>query len=299
MENSLQVKSLDGKTLNLNKIGIFYNISHKKAESEAERLEKILNNNGISSIQRYVSLDKAKKIDNFDPDISLAFVIGGDGTILGAARFYAAYGVPVFGINTGRLGFLSQLNPDDIETGVKKLLKGEFIIDERLMLKAYNEDGNNKFCYNALNDIVIKGGLLSRTSQLFLYINGKHVCDYLADGLITSTPTGSTAYTLSAGGPVVVPELEAIVIVPICPHALTSRPLVVPAGEEIVVKVNSDSEFMYLTADGQENVRLTISDAVHIRQYEHKARLIMLEKENNGFYSVLREKLHWGVAPGS
>ncbi|MCK7502895.1 MAG: NAD(+)/NADH kinase [Desulfobacterales bacterium] len=186
-----------------------------------------------------------------------------------------------------------------MEHGIKKLINGEFKIEERLMLKAYGDSESAVYSHSALNDIVIKGGLISRTAQLFLYINGKHVCDYVADGLIISTPTGSTAYNLSAGGPVVVPELNAIVIAPICPHSLTSRPILIPADEEIMVKIDSDSDIIYLTADGQENVRLKSTDNIYIKQDDNKARLILLENCNNGFYCVLRKKLrNQGVTPG-
>lgn len=299
MNTSYQVKSSNNKILDLNKIGIIYNIEHEEAFSVAEKLENILKNYGFYSIKKQVTPGKEKQITNFDKDISLAVVVGGDGTFLSAARFYAKLDIPLLGINIGRLGFLAQLKPEDIESGIKSIINGKFKIEERLIIKAYDNHKKPEFCHTALNDIVIKGGTISRTAQLFLYINGKHVCDYLADGLIISTPTGSTAYTLSAGGPVVVPELDAFVIVPICPHSLTTRPIVIPANEEIMVKINSKSDIIYLTADGQENVQLKSKDSVYLSQYEHKAKLILIEKENNGFYSILREKLHWGVAPGS
>lgn len=298
MNNSHQIKSLDSKVVSLDKIGIIYNIEHKKAPEIVEKLENIFNKYGCTCIKKQVTPAKSKGFENFDKDITLAVVVGGDGTFLGAARFYAPLGIPLFGINIGRLGFLSQLKVEDIEKDIKDLFDGKFKIEERLMIKAFNVSKELKFDYNALNDIVIKGGSISRTAQLFLYIDGKHVCDYIADGLIISTPTGSTAYTLSAGGPVVVPELNAIVIVPICPHALTSRPIVIPADEEIMVRIKSDSDLIYLTADGQENIKLKSSESIYVKQSKYKAKIILLEKENNGFYRILREKLHWGVAPG-
>ncbi|OGI16685.1 MAG: hypothetical protein A2287_03965 [Candidatus Melainabacteria bacterium RIFOXYA12_FULL_32_12] len=299
MNTSHQIKSLDNKIISLEKIGIIYNTEHKQAIEVVDKLENIFKEYGHSCIKRQITPGKGKKVEDFDKDISFAIVVGGDGTFLGAARFYAPLDIPLFGINIGRLGFLSQLQLEELEQGIKKLIDGQFKVEERLMLKSFNVSKESRFSYTALNDVVIKGGSISRTAQLFLYINGKHVCDYVADGLIISTPTGSTAYTLSAGGPVVVPELEAIVIVPICPHALTSRPIVIPANEEIMVSVKSDSDIVYLTADGQESVKLRSSDNIYVKQTEYKAKLILLEKENNGFYRVLREKLHWGVAPGS
>ncbi|MDD3012145.1 MAG: NAD(+)/NADH kinase [Candidatus Gastranaerophilales bacterium] len=298
MSSSHQVKSLNDKILNLDKIEIIYNIEHETAKHVVEKLENILCSHGICSVKKQIIPGKKKLAESYEKDIDLAIVIGGDGTLLGAARYYAPLDIPILGINIGRLGFLAQLNPKDVEDGIKKLLEGRFKVEERLMIKAFNDDEKPEFCQTALNDIVVKGGVLSRTAQLYLDINGKHVCDYLADGLIISTPTGSTAYTLSAGGPVVMPELDALVIVPVCPHALTTRPLVIPANEEITVSFDTDEDFVYLTADGQENVKLKSSGKICIKQSEYRAKLILLEKENNGFYSILREKLHWGVAPG-
>lgn len=296
MSNCKQLKSLNNKILDLNKVGIVYNIEHEKAANVVEKVETILNNYGINSIIRQPG--RKKHIENFDKNIDIVFVVGGDGTFLGAARFYAPLDVPLFGINIGRLGFLSQLRPEELKDGIKRLFNGQFKIEERLMLKASDNFEKPNYLYTALNDVVIKGGAISRTARLVLYINNKYVCDYIADGLIVSTPTGSTAYTLSAGGPVVVPELDSIVIVPICPHSLTTRPVIIPADEEIMVRFCTDSDLIYLTVDGQKSLELKSSDNIYIRQNEHKAKLILLEKENNGFYSILREKLHWGVAPG-
>lgn len=274
--------------MKISKAGIIYNIEHETTEEVANTLESMLQSNGINNITKHVIHGKKQKLD-INTDIDVAFIIGGDGTFLGCARYLAPYSIPLLGINTGRLGFLSQLKPDEMEKGIDKILNNEYVIQERLMIKS--EYGT------ALNDIVIKGGEISRTAQLFLYINGKHVCDYLADGIIISTPTGSTAYTLSAGGPVVVPELEAFVIVPICPHSLTTRPIVIPSSEKIEVRVNINSGFVYITHDGQENLQLDSGKTISITKNDYKARLINLKNENNGFYSILREKLHWGICP--
>jgi len=299
MNTLTQIKSTNNKILNLSKIGIIYNTDHKTAQSVAESLEKILTSKGFSDIKILAITGKQKNQTYTFPDISMAFIIGGDGTFLGASRFFAPYDIPLFGINTGRLGFLSQLIPSELEKGVEKILEGKFAIEERLMIESNTSIDESKTKI-ALNDVVIKGGDVSRSMQLFLYINDKHVCDYIADGLIISTPTGSTAYTLSAGGPVVVPELEAFVIVPICPHTLTTRPIVIPANENITVKINSEEESVYVTSDGQENVKISGNDAISVQKYEHKALLIQIEDEDEGgFYGILRKKLHWGVSPSS
>jgi len=213
----------------------------------------------------------------------ISFIIGGDGTLLRAARFYAKENTPVLGINVGRLGFLAQAGVEEIEGVIEAVSEGNYITENRIMLQSGE--------YIALNDFVIKGCNPSRTSKFFLEINGKFVCDYIADGLIISTPTGSTAYGLSAGGPVLHPELDAIVIVPICPHTLNARPLVVPSKEHITVKTSDD--LLSVSIDGFVTTKCVEKTSLHIAP--DKAKLAFLK--NNNFYSVLRNKLHWGVSP--
>lgn len=213
----------------------------------------------------------------------ITFVIGGDGTLLRAARFYAKENVSVLGINVGRLGFLAQAGVDDISGVIEAVQEGRYTTEDRIMLQSGE--------YIALNDFVIKGCNPSRTSKFFLEINGKFVCDYIADGLIISTPTGSTAYGLSAGGPVLHPELDAIVIVPICPHTLNARPLVVPSREHITVKTSDD--LLSVSIDGFVTTKFVEKTSVKIAP--EKAKLAFLK--NNNFYSVLRNKLHWGISP--
>lgn len=210
-----------------------------------------------------------------------AIVIGGDGTLLKAARFYSEWSIPVLGINIGRLGFLSQV--EAVEEVIESILIGNYYTEERMMLSSIDKI--------ALNDFVIKGSDSSRTSKFFLEINGKEVCDYIADGLIISTPTGSTAYGLSAGGPVVYPTMEAINIVPICPHTLNARPLVVPASEKITIK--TADKLLSVSIDGFETTECV--DKITIKTAPKKAVLAFLKEGR--FYTVLRNKLHWGISP--
>lgn len=277
------------------KIAIIYNTDIEASKGVAEKVAAILKKCNKNYIIQTISPEKTKKTKEFDKKISLAIVIGGDGTLISVARFYAQFDVPAFGINLGRLGFLAQLQIDELEIGIKKLLSGEYKIDERLMLESFDEGQNFKF--NALNDIVIKGGSLARTERLYLYINDELVSDYLADGVIIATPTGSTAYTLSAGGPIVKPGIDVMVIVPICPHSLGARPLVVPASEKISVKAGAGWNEVYVTADGQKNFKLKKNAVVDIIQNSKKAKLVFLKDNDVSFYSVLKEKLNWGVAP--
>ena len=225
---------------------------------------------------------KVFELDSMGNFGEFTLVIGGDGTLLRAARFYSEWQVPVLGLNLGRLGFLSQGAISETDSVLDAIINNEYYTEERLMLTSIDKV--------ALNDFVIKGCNQSRTSKFYLEINNKEVCNYVADGLIISTPTGSTAYGLSAGGPVVYPTMDAIVIVPICPHTLNARPLVIPVGEKVTVK--TAERLLSVAIDGYETESCV--DKIAIEACEKKAVLAFLK--NNSFYEVLRDKLHWGAS---
>lgn len=267
--------------ISLKKTAIVYNEDVLGSLNTARLVKEVLASNTIYS-------EIVTATDRID-DVTFVVTIGGDGTLLKAARFYKE--IPILGINLGRLGFLAQANPDEIKDAASKLINGDYEIQSRMMLSAFDER------VTALNDIVIKGDTFSRTSRLYLFINDKPVCDYLADGVIISTPTGSTAYTLSAGGPVVSPGLDAVVIVAICPHTLTARPLVVPASDTIKIFSCETCAKMKLSADGQTTIDIAADEYVKIEKSKSEAKLVILNTENSGFYSILRQKLQWGVAP--
>lgn len=259
------------------RLGICYNPNIKQSSEVKEKLFALLSGYGINA--------EILDIDRLKTGYDFVFVIGGDGTILKCARFYSKDATPIFGVNLGRLGFLSQACVADIQNAVDKILKGEFVVQDRIMLQSGS--------YIALNDFVIKGSSTGRTSRFLIKINGRPVCDYLADGIIVSTPTGSTAYGLSAGGPVVVPDLNAFIIVPICPHTLTARPLVIPDSEEISISSGESRKEYVISTDGQEFFE-TASE-IKIKKSEYCAKLALLD--NADFYSILRSKLFWGTSP--
>lgn len=258
----------------MKKFAVCYNQNIDNSVTVKDELLKILSDKktNVESIS----------IDSLKNDYDFAFVIGGDGTILKTARFFAKFQTPIFGINLGRLGFLSQASRKDLHIAVEKILNKKYLIEKRIMLKSGS--------YTALNDFVIKGCETGRTSKFSLKINGKYVCDYLADGLIISTPTGSTAYGLSAGGPVLNPSLDAFVIVPICPHTLSARPIVVPASEKITVITDAKS---MISADGQEFYEFNSENIIEKSKF--CANLVLLE--GTEFYSILRNKMHWATHP--
>ena len=261
----------------LKKFGILYNEEIENSALIKDKLIEILSN-------RNLEFD-VMELKNLKTGFDFVFVIGGDGTILKAGRFYSKSDTVIFGINLGRLGFLSQSSKEDLEKSVDKILRGEFEIQKRIMLNSGN--------YIALNDIVIKGTMTGRTSKFTLQINDKILCDYLADGIIISTPTGSTAYGLSAGGPIVYPALNAFVIIPICPHTLTARPLVIPDSEIITIYTGSDYAKYVASCDGQSFYEF--KNKITIKKSDYFANLAVLKESD--FYEILKDKLHWSVSP--
>jgi NAD+ kinase len=225
----------------------------------------------------------------------LLLVLGGDGTMLAAARLAAPRGIPILPINMGSLGFLTSFTLEELYPALEETLAGRFSVSQRVMLKAELERGGSvieKQC--ALNDAVIHKGALARMIQLELRINSDFVCRYRADGLIVSSPTGSTAYSLSAGGPIVHPAVESFIITPICPHMLSDRPLVIPDSCCIEVKLNGDAESVYLTLDGQRGIPVQPTDILRVSRANEQLKLIQPPKKP--YFDILRSKLKWGEA---
>ena len=225
----------------------------------------------------------------------LLLVLGGDGTMLAAARLAAPRQIPILPINMGSLGFLTSFTLDELYPALEETLAGNSSISQRVMLQAeLVRAGDVIESQRALNDVVIHKGALARMIQLELSINSDFVCRYRADGLIVSSPTGSTAYSLSAGGPIVHPAVEAFIITPICPHMLTDRPVVVRDYCCLEVKLNGDTESVYLTLDGQRGVPLEPTDIVRVTRAKEQLQLIQPPKKP--YFEILRNKLKWGEA---
>jgi NAD+ kinase len=223
----------------------------------------------------------------------LAVVVGGDGTLLGAARALASWGTPLLGINLGRLGFLADIPPVEIEASLDRILAGDFDAEERFLLSARVDGGEP---YLALNDVVIHKWNTARMIELETYVDGTFVNLQRSDGIIISTPTGSTAYALSGGGPLLQPSLDAVVLVPICPHTLSNRPLVVAGGSRIEIQIcGLDQGHARITCDGQTNLSLASQSRVVVERSPHPARL--LHPKGHDHYEILRAKLGWGGHP--
>ena len=227
-------------------------------------------------------------------DCDLAIVIGGDGTLLHAARELAPYGTPILGVNLGRLGFLVDVSPNEIEPRLQEFLSGQMDIEERFLLETRLIDhSQSALTLLAFNDVVLHKWELARMIEFRTRINGNFINAYRADGLVIATPTGSTAYSLSAGGPIVHPSLQAITLVPICPHTLSNRPLVIESNSEIELHIKTeDATYSMITLDGQTRIRLEEDTHIKVRSYPKPAKLV--HPVNYDYFDILRAKLHWG-----
>jgi len=225
--------------------------------------------------------------------VDMIVVLGGDGTMLNVARLVCERGVPILGVNLGGLGFITEVQKEEVCNAMDKTLAGEYSIEDRLMLTAHIHRHGEKIAeYTVLNDVVINKGALARIIDLETYINKTYVTLFKADGLIVSTPTGSTAYSLSAGGPVLYPTLDCIILTPICPHTLTNRPTVLPDDVLIEIILKSMSEDVFLTLDGQVGFSLRKDDVVKIKKSPFKTRLVIPFERD--YFQILRTKLKWG-----
>ncbi|MGB0450291.1 MAG: NAD(+) kinase [Porticoccaceae bacterium] len=240
------------------------------------------------------SVDKVLPIEGFSGAVDLAIVVGGDGSMLSASRKMAESNIPLLGINRGRLGFLTDISPDEIAERVLPVLAGDFKKTDRFILET-SITRNGKLIGEglAVNDIVLHPGQSVRMMAFELYVDGEFVYSQRSDGLIVATPTGSTAYALSAGGPLLCPELDAMVVVPLNPHTLNSRPIALHGNAQIEIRVSSRNELHPLiTCDGHDDYQTEPGDIITIRKHPHG--IVLIHPQNHNFYSICRSKLGWG-----
>jgi NAD+ kinase len=223
----------------------------------------------------------------------LAIVLGGDGTLLAAARALAKSGIPILSVNLGSLGFLTEVRLTDLYPTLTAWCENCSAFDSRSMLHVEIErDGTVRSEYEALNDIVVSKGAIARMGDFTVQLDGQLAASFRADGVIAATPTGSTAYSLAAGGPILAPNIDALLITPICPHILTLRPIVVRGDAIVTVSVKGIPDQTYLTVDGQEAVQLQVGDHLHCRRSVYSVTLVRMKPP--AFFDVLRAKLKWG-----
>jgi len=234
--------------------------------------------------------------DTLASSCDLVIVVGGDGTLLNAARSLAEPGVAVLGVNLGRLGFLVDVSPEDMPVQLDKILSGQFSEEQRTLLHmTVIRDGEIISQSSALNDIVVHKKNIARMIELDTYIDGHFLNTNRSDGLIVSTPTGSTAYALSGGGPILHPRLEAITLVPICPHTLSNRPIVIDDDSVIEIIIHTGTPEATVSCDGQVDQSLEADDLITVRKHNHALRL--LHPPGHDYFAVLREKLRWSEQP--
>lgn len=250
-----------------------------------------------ATVQKLTSRLQRKKIKVLVNEISkqtnLVIALGGDGIILKTARQVSGFNLPVLGVNLGGFGFLSGVSLSDLYPTLDLILQRKFRTMERMLLRAQVvRKGKTVGGFLALNDVVVKNGVTARVIKLRLEVNNQYVATYVGDGLIISTPTGSTAYSLAASGPIVHPDLSLIILSPICPHTLALRPLIISSKDTVKIWVEADHDEVILTMDGQENIPLKLGDLVQVRKAKERLKLIVPEKKS--YYQVLRTKLKWG-----
>jgi NAD+ kinase len=231
------------------------------------------------------------ELPNENPE--LVIVLGGDGTLLAAARVFAKTGVPILSVNLGSLGFLTEVRLDDLYRHLEGWAENCCNIEQRAMLHCeLRRDGQRVCEYEALNDVVVSKGAIARMGDFRIDLDGALVAAFRADGVIISTPTGSTAYSLAANGPILAPNVDALIVTPVCPHLLTLRPLVVQGDADLKLRVAGIPDQTYLTVDGQEAIALCVGDEIHCRKSVYTVKLVRLG--STGFFDVLRAKLKWG-----
>jgi NAD+ kinase len=284
-----------------NTIGLIGKPHHEGASSTIEALHQYLSQNGYkvlieNSVAQTVNIDNVNmaSLTNIGELADLAIVIGGDGYMLGAARVLACYNVGVIGVNRGNLGFLTDLSPDDLIAPLEAILKGESRSEQRFIIEAeVYRHGKLKSSNSAVNEAVLHAGKVANMIEFEVYIDGSFMFSQRSDGLIVSTPTGSTAYSMSAGGPILTPNLNALSLVPMFPHTLSSRPIVVDGNSEIKLKLaNENYENLQVSCDGHVILAVMPGDEVIIKKSEFTLRLI--HPLDHNYFNVLRNKLSWG-----
>ncbi len=283
----------------MKKTGIIAKKSHPEGLEVILNLVPWLNQKGIEVILErgmQISAEKVKfEQRELIPEIAdMLIVFGGDGTLLSVSRIPQVENVPILAVNLGGLGFLTEIRIEEIYRMLEKVIAGDFAIDRRMMLEVKLLKGCNELdrTFQALNDVVVNKGAVARMIDLDTFVNGNYLNTFKADGLVVSTPTGSTGYSLSAGGPIIYPSLNLISITPICPHTLTNRPIILPDDSVVKVSIRANNEDVFLTMDGQVGVKIEEGDSLEICKAQKAVSLVKTPFRN--YFEILKEKLKWG-----
>ncbi len=285
----------------MKRLGIIVNTNRPNSAQVLGRVEVWAKAHGwpIVAVERIVAVRTQDypsiPSDSFAGKADMLLALGGDGTILTAARTVSESGIPILGINLGTLGFLTACPPDYAENALDRVASGDYIVEDRFMLEVHEPSGN-KSHWSALNDVVIDKGGVARLITVHIHLNGEFVSEIAGDGLIVATPTGSTAYALSVGGPILWPTMQGFLTAPVSAHTLAQRPMVFRADDILNVTVVSVAGEAMLTVDGQWTRKLPQGEKVEIRRAPYSAKLVNFP--GHSFLRVLRSKLHWGLAPG-
>lgn len=279
----------------MKQVGIIANYRKKNPILLARELVRLFAKKGIDVYApeeegRFLGLDSRSVEPGWCNKVECVIALGGDGTFLRAARYMAPYGVPILGVNLGTLGFLTEIEVGEVEEAMLRLIAGKYRLESRMMLEAQViRAGKTIDTFVGLNDVVVNKGPLARLITLEAYLEKEYVTTYKADGLILASPTGSTAYSLSAGGPIVYPEVEVVILTPICPHTLEARPMVIPSHKTVRVVIVNQHDSM-LTIDGQHGFELHNGDQIIVRKANYYAKLIRIKEQS--FFNILRVKLN-------
>jgi NAD+ kinase len=279
----------------LKKIGLVVK-SDAKAQEKAHELEGWLKSKKIEIIRKK-TVESGQENDNAalpppPTDLDCIFVLGGDGTFLSAVRWIGDHHIPILGVKFGEVGFLAEIAEEDLYPAAEKVLKGDFILRQRMRLVVKVMRGEKiRARETVLNDVVINRGALARLAHIETRIDDHYLTTYSADGLIVATPTGSTAYSLAAGGPVIHPAVPGIILTPICPFTLTNRPLIVPQSADITIRLAEGSSDIVLTFDGQKGLELNDQDEIQVKKGPHPVHLITLPERQ--YFDILKNKLKW------
>jgi NAD+ kinase len=287
--------------MKIKKIGLIANVDKKKATECALELRDWAHRQGIEIMMEKGIAEKVGEIEGFDrkslaSTVDLLVVMGGDGTILRTVRFVSKYETPIVGINLGEFGYLTEVNLNEMFDALELICQGQYKIEKRMMLDITINLGKDTIREESiLNDVVITRGNLSRILDLETTVNDRYLTTFRADGIIISTPTGSTAYSLSAGGPIVFPERDSFIINPICPHTLTNRPIVIPENVFIKVVLWTKEQGADLILDGQVSYTMHPGDSIIIKKSQYVTNLV--SSPHRDYMEILRTKLNWGGSP--